>query len=174
MESENNDLSIVDIIVDGFDDLLDLDAESKDTIAAVVESTEKELQDCEDIATFMEESNKTIQTSLIPAIDHRINEIERLFSAVEAMEKRVIPSLNSDLDLIENILENIEKKTVKAQSPLTFSTLWEKLQFPSPSKQEKTRQSSSSNIEETIPSDFPIHSQELILDEVISAIPEKQ
>jgi len=167
---------IIDIIVDGLDNLFDIDEASRETITAIVDQTEKELEDCEDIAAFIEQTNITIQNEIIPSVDERIVEIKRLFCAVDAMEKRVLPSLHSDLEIIESLVDNLERKVSKSKISSKISSIksfvLDKVGIQSNKSSSQDISSPMSN-DLRIPSDFPIHQQSLILEEVICAIPKK-
>ena len=93
----------------------------EDDTFKVLNKAEKEASECKRAVENIYEMTKDIDRNYLPKIENNQKEMERLFSAIDAMEDSVIPALNEDLTTIELLITELEKQQASAH-PSTLTT----------------------------------------------------
>jgi hypothetical protein len=173
MTENDDDDDVIDAIVDAIDRVLGVDDENSEQIDKIVTKTEGELRLCEDVVDNINFMNNSLLNEVIPSVERNMREIERMFAAVDSMERTVIPSLFADLEVIESVVDNIEKKVANIHKKAPSKSIWDRVGLgksvfePSAPKLSPAKPTSDDDF---IPSDFPIHDQRLLLEEMTSAL----
>lgn len=150
----------VDAIADSLLRIIDIDDESRNEIEKLLTDTERRVDSAKDTADSISVMSEDIQSSILPTIATKTNEMKKIFNALKAMERDIIPALNQDLDHIESLLIEAEDAHARhlKKSSTTVTYIWNQLVNGGVLSSEKSRQMKKAS------ADQPLHSSSDLLD----------
>jgi len=109
---------VVDAVACALTTVVSVDVDSDAEIKSVLATAEKETRECTSAAESIKVMTEVLTTSFFPTMEDNGYELEKLLRAVEALEEKVIPALNSDLTSLEALVNMLEKQNQPPESTL--------------------------------------------------------